>query len=190
MLVERHHDEELREKRDVLHKQWEQHDGVNIVFVLCGPRKVNRLLEIIHALLDSRNVFNFGKLIVQAEYFQQVSVGVGVSDFWLCESSSHCPNLWLRHLFVDISPERLNRYFNLSDGQHGVFNSVTLWLVYVDMEVLHVWTVVELGVYPVWVTDCVGVFVEFWVLVGFEVLAFGKDISLTELLPLVTIDNV
>lgn len=152
-LVERHHDQELREQTDVLDKEREQQNRLCVVTVLTGARERDDLFEVADTIFDDRYLSELLEFVIETQDLKEMGVRVHVTHLAFSEGEAHCPDLRLGHLRVQISPESLHCHFYLCNGEHRALDDFALRWCDVHLEVVNVARVVEFSMYPVRVAN-------------------------------------
>lgn len=100
-----------------------------------------------------------------------------MTNFTFGEGVADGAYLWFGEFFENITPESFYGYFDLSDGQHGILDSIFFGGGGVDFEVLNVASEVEFSMNPVRVADGVNVLGELRVFVRLEIDTFFENIT-------------
>jgi hypothetical protein len=107
-----------------------------------------------------------------------MGIGVVVPNLAFCKGVANGSDLRFRQPFEDISPEGLDRYFDLGDRKHHLPDRRSFGVGDVYLEILNIRGVIELRMNPVGVPDRIDVLRKLRVLEGFQMEATLENIPL------------
>lgn len=116
-------------------KKQNRHRVIPIFLTCCD---FDRLFQIIYSLDNARNLFDLLKITIETKDFQEMRIGIMVTNLTLGESITNRSDFRFWKLFIDISSESLDANLDLCDSKHGIFEGISLSFGDIDLEILHI----------------------------------------------------